>query len=169
MCIKDTVSKPFFILIASILFISCKSQTGSGESNSTSKIKVGFIVNDSSFIIDSPFEIVVKKLNDSLLYRDEVINDSIVIPDNLWNAADYFKVVVSYKSNLLSFDSVSSTLAKPTKGMHWEFGIEKKPFLVVGSIVPPDMTKNDLNLKEIYFWRFYPYEGYVKHIIKKVY
>jgi len=160
-------NKLFLSLVASVLLVSCKSQVE--NYGGLNKIKVDFIINDSSCIIDSSFEIIFKNLNDSILCSNKAVEDSVLIPDSLWDAANYFKVSIKYNSFLLPFDSVSSILAKPSKGMDWKFGVEKKPFLVVGSIIHPDMTKNDTNLMEIYYWKFRPYNGHGRQIIKKVY
>lgn len=167
MCKNEIIGKLFLGLVASVLFVSCKSQVA--NNSVLKKIKVGFIVNDSSCVIDSSFEIIVKKTNDSILYRDNAVGDSVLIPDSLWDAADYFNVDIKYDSFFLSFDSVNAVLAKPSKGMDWKFGIEKKPFLIVGGIVHPDMIKNDPDLKAIHFWKLRPYEGHGRQIIRKIY
>jgi hypothetical protein len=160
-------TKYLLIVIASFLFISCKSQVV--KNDSVSKIKVEFVVNDSLCLIDSAFSITIKKSNDSVLYSSNMTSDSLFIPDSVWGAADYLKVAVNYKSYLLSFDTVSSKMTKPTEGMEWKFGVEKRPFLTVGSVIHPNMIKNDTDLKAIYFWKLRPYEGHGRQIIKKVY
>jgi hypothetical protein len=158
--------KLLIALITVALFFSCNMQT---VNNSKIEVKVQFIINDSVCVVDNILGITVTKLNNNVVYESNVINNTLLIPDNIWNNVNYYNISVKYKNYSFYFDSTRSNEIRPSAKTEWIFGIEKRPFLVVGSIVHPDIPKNDTALKAIYFWKLQSYEDPGRQIIRKVY